>query len=55
MSTGKGLRAVFRWTMSEGLLSQFSVAREQIDSVEGRAREDNDIGDGADEEDPERE
>ena len=50
MSTGKGLRAVARWVMSEGLLSQFSLAKEQIDHVEGRAREHDD--NGADEEDP---
>ena len=56
MSTGKGLRAVARWVMSEGLLSQISLAKEQINRVEGRAREDDDDGDdGADEEDPERE
>ena len=42
MSTGKGLRVVARWVVSEGLLSQFSLAKEQVDYVEGRAREHDD-------------
>ena len=45
MSTGKGLRAVAQWVMSEGLLSQFSLAKEQIDCAEDRAREDDDDDD----------
>ena len=45
MSTGKGLRAVARWVMSEGLLLQFSLANEQIHRVEGRINI-NDDGDG---------
>ena len=49
LSTGKGLRAVARWVMDEGLLAQFSLAKEQIDRVEGRTREDNDNDDSADE------
>lgn len=35
--------------MDEGLLAQFSLAKEQIDRVEGRTREDNDNDDSADE------
>ena len=45
MSTGKGLRAVARWVMSKGLLSQFWLAKEQIDRVESRVINDGD-GDG---------
>ena len=41
MSTGNGLRAVARWVTNEGLLSQFSLAKEQSDWVEGK-----DKGDG---------
>ena len=56
MSTGKGLRAVTRWVINEGLLSQFSLAKEQIDRAEGRAREHDDDDsaddDSAGEEDP---
>ena len=37
MSTGKGLRAVTRWVTSQGLLSQFSLAKEQRDRAKGRA------------------
>ena len=53
MSTGKGLQAVARWVMSEGLLSQFSLAKEQVDWVEGRATNDSgsegdEVGDGDD-------
>lgn len=41
--------------MSEGLLLQFSLAKEQVDRVEGRARDEDDDGDdGADEEDLDR-
>lgn len=36
MSTGKGLLAVARCSMNEGLLSQFSLAKEHVDHVEGR-------------------
>lgn len=39
LSTGKGIRAVARWIMSEGLVLRFSLAKEQIDRAEGRARE----------------
>ena len=47
MSTGKGLRAVARCVMSEGLLAQFSLAKEQIDLLEGRTGNDGDgEGDG---------
>lgn len=53
LSTGKGLRAVARWVMNEGLLAQLSLAKEQIDGVEGRTR-DNDDNDVADK-DPEQE
>ena len=49
MSTGKGLRAVARWVMSERLLSQFSLAKEQIDRAEGR------VGDRIGEEEGEEE
>ncbi|MCJ1269303.1 hypothetical protein MMC22_009194 [Lobaria immixta] len=53
--SSSGLRAVARWVMSEGLLSPFLLAKEQIGRVEGRARDKDDDGDyGADEEDPER-
>ena len=46
MSTGKGLRAVTRWTMSEGLPGQFSLAKDQRDRAEGRgSRDDSDEGD----------
>ena len=38
MSTGKGLRAVARWVMSEGLLGQFLLAKEQSDWAEGRGK-----------------
>lgn len=38
MSTGKGLRAVARWPTSEGLLGQFSLAKEQRDWVEGKRK-----------------
>ena len=37
LSTGNGLRAVARWVMSEGVLTQCSLAKEQTDRVEGRA------------------
>ena len=37
LSTGKVLRAMAQWVMGEGLLAQFSLAKEQIDQVEGRA------------------
>ncbi|MCJ1272053.1 hypothetical protein MMC22_011960, partial [Lobaria immixta] len=40
LSTGKGLRAVARWVMNEGLLAQLSLAKEQIDLVEGRTSHD---------------
>ena len=50
MSAGKRLRAVTRRVISEGLLSQLSLAKEQIDRVEGRVRDDVD-----DEETPEQE
>ena len=47
MSTRKGLRALARWVMSEGLLLQFSLAKEQADWVEGRAINDSgSVGDG---------
>ena len=36
LSTGKGLRAVARWVMNEGLSTQFSLAKEHIDLLEGR-------------------
>lgn len=39
MSTRKGLRAVARWAMSEGVLGQFSIAKEQADRAEGRTQE----------------
>ena len=56
MSTGKGLRAVARWVINEGLLSQFALAKEQIDRAEGRAKEHDDDDsaddDSAGEEDP---
>ena len=56
LSTGKGIRGMARWVMSESLLPQFSLAKEQIDGVESRAQENDDDGDdSADEEDPERE
>lgn len=35
MATGKGLRAVTRWIMDKKFLSQFSLAKEQTDRVEG--------------------
>lgn len=38
LSTGKRLRAVARWIMREGLLGHFSLAKEQHDWMEGRAR-----------------
>ncbi|MCJ1265039.1 hypothetical protein MMC22_004914 [Lobaria immixta] len=38
ISTGKGLRAVARWVMSEGLLGQFLLAKEQSDWAEGRGK-----------------
>lgn len=44
LSTGKGFGAVARWVMSEGLLVQFLLAKQHIDRVEGRVREDNDEG-----------
>lgn len=54
--TWKDPLAVARWVMSEGLLPQFSLAKEQIDCVESRARGNDDEGnDSADEEDSERE
>ena len=34
LSTEKGLRAVARWVMREGLLGQFSLARGQLDRAE---------------------
>lgn len=40
LSTGKGLRAVARWVMNEGLLARFPPAKEKIDRAEGRTRED---------------
>lgn len=40
VSTGKGLRPVARWVMSDGLLSQFPLAKEQLDWVNRRARDD---------------
>ena len=46
---------ILRSKLCLALLSQFSLAKEQIDRVEGRAREnddDDDDNDGADEEDP---
>lgn len=36
MSTGKGLPVVARCVMSEGLLAQYSQAKEQIHRVEDR-------------------
>ena len=36
LSTREGLRAVARGVMKEGLLAQFSLAKEQIDLLEGR-------------------
>ena len=42
LSTERGLRAVARWVMREGLLGQFSLAREQL----GRAEKE---GDGVEE------
>lgn len=36
LSTGKGFRAVAWWVVNERLLAQFSLAKEQIDRVEGR-------------------
>ena len=51
MSTGKGLRAVARWVRSEGLLSKYLLAKEQLDWVEGRIRDDED----GEEEAPEQE
>ena len=39
---GKGLRAVARWVMNEGHLSQFSLAKEQSDWVEGKDKEEED-------------
>ena len=36
----KVLRAVARWVMSEGLLLQYSLAKEQTDRVEGRGNND---------------
>ncbi|MCJ1263736.1 hypothetical protein MMC22_003606 [Lobaria immixta] len=44
LSTSKGLRAVARWMMGEGLLHQFPLAREQIDREEGGATEKEDAG-----------
>lgn len=54
MSTGKGLRAVARWARSEGLLLQFSLAKVQIDRVEGRVLNDGDNEDEAEAEAPEQ-
>ena len=39
LSTGKGPRAVAQGALSEGLLGQFSLAKEQSDGVEGKAKE----------------
>lgn len=56
LSTRKGLKAVARWAMTEGLLHQFSLAKEQIDRAERGAAEEEDAGEeDADEEDREPE
>ena len=52
---GKGLREVARWVMSEGLLDQFSLAKEQSEWVEGRERggegeDEGEYADGSDDE-----
>ena len=49
LSTGKRLRAEARWVMSEGLLAQFSLAKEQTNRAEGR------VGNEVEEEEEEEE
>ena len=44
LSTRRGLRAVARWMMGEGLLHQFSLTREQIDRAERGAAEEENAG-----------
>lgn len=39
-----GLRARARWVMSEGLLARFSLAKKEIDRLEGRVKDDDDKG-----------
>ena len=46
LSTRKGLRAVARWVMREGLLHQFSLAKEQIDRAGGAAEKEDASEDG---------
>ena len=44
LSTRKDLKAVARWAMTEGLLHQFSLTKEQIDQTEREAAEEEDVG-----------